>query len=411
MNTWTRVFLLALIGLLALSACAQQPPATQAPPTEVIAQSTAAPPQDTNTPRPSNTPYPTATITLTKTLRPSSTPIPSKTPWKSPTITPTRTPWPTGLPALKALAAQRGFYIGTSLQAKFLTRETDYAKIAAREFNVMTPEWEMLMCNIWPEPERYDFAFSDQLVQYAYANGMKIRGYALFSGNCVPNWMAGVTYSKAGASELLHNYVLAVVGRYRGLIWTWDVADQTIGKGSVWENMLGADYLKLVFQWAHQADPNALLFYNDTGIEVSNAKYQLVYDTLKGLKDKGVPINGVGMAYHLSYPIPTKMMADAMKQFNDLGLMVQVTQFDMPAQYIANPNAMAQQAQAYGETLQTCLDAANCTAFVMWGFTDKHSWLADTFQNPNIDPLILDKDYQPKPAYAALYKALQTKKK
>jgi len=166
-------------------------------------------------------------------------------------------------------------------------------------------------------------------------------------------------------------------------------------------------------RWAHGADPNALLFYNDYSIEAPGAKFNAVYSMVKDFVTRGVPIHGVGIQAHIDtsgYPASAGL-AQNIQQLTALGLQVHITELDVKLPVDSNGNASAAdlqtQAQTYQRILTVCLQNPGCTAFQTWGFTDKHSWIPSSYPGHGA-ALPFDASYQPKPAYSAMISALQT---
>ena len=163
---------------------------------------------------------------------------------------------------------------------------------------------------------------------------------------------------------------------------------------------------------AHAADPDALLFYNDYNAEGMNAKSDAIYEMLKELKAKGVPIDGVGLQMHTSaYFTPG---ADEIRQniqrLGELGLQVHITEMDVALPVDSNGNASARdlqrQADLYGQIASACRSHPGCTAFQTWGFTDKYSWIGWHSNGTEGAALLFDRNYLPKPAYRAVRNAL-----
>ncbi len=395
-----------LAVILLLTACQAASPTTAVEPVALV-QTTAAP--ATAVPAASTPTTAALTETATPTLppAPTSTRRPTRTPLPSPTATLTRTPWPAEASGLRDLAVKHNLFIGSAVQADLLENEAGYRQVAQKEFNIVTPEWEMKMCAIWPERDHWDFTKSDAIVQFALDNGMRVRGHTLVWTECIPDWVNKGSFTAEEASQILHEYISTVVGRYQGKIAYWDVLNETVERRPIWEELIGPDYAKLAFQWAHEADPQALLFYNDFNAEIINNKSDKVYAFVKGLKEEGVPIDGVGLQMHLKGLIPPNSVARNIDRLNALGLQVHITELDIPkVAGVLNPDET--QADVYRSMLQVCMQASNCPVFIMWGFTDKHTWLSTNLDQPDASPLIFDAEYRPKPAYEALYNTLQT---
>ncbi len=335
----------------------------------------------------------------------------------APTLTPTFTSTPT--PNLRDLALEQGVLVGASVGGSWLTEDPAYASLAAREYSLITPENAMKFEVVHPEPDRYDFQEADTIVAFALENGLRVRGHTLVWWNQLPKWVTEAyergTYTREQWKLILHDHIQTVVGRYRGKVYAWDVVNEAItDKGlftdGIWLNTIGPEYITLAFQWAHEADPQALLFYNDFAAEGLNQKAQAIYVMAQGLLQAGVPVHGVGMQMHIwlgSPPTPDDL-ATNIRRLGALGLMVQITEMDVRIQYSQASLAerLAAQAQTYRDIFSVCLQAPNCTAFVTWGLTDRYSWIPGYTKQPDA-PLLFDESGQPKPAYRAIMDLLQ----
>jgi len=310
------------------------------------------------------------------------------------------------LQALRSLAQARGMYIGTAVNVDALQNEEQYREVLAREFNIMTPEVSLKFDATEPERNQYDFAEGDTIVAFAKAHNMQVRGHTLVWFRALPSWLTAGKFSRSELMQILRGHIFTEVAHYQGQITIWDVVNEAVNgdgtlRDTIWLRGIGPDYIDWAFRWAHEANPQARLFYNDFGGEGSGRKSDAIYSLVKGLLQRGVPIGGVGLQMHIgidSYPAPQAVLAN-MQRLTALGLEVQITEMDVQIQGDRRPvqTRLALQAQVYRDMLGVCLEVVGCTAFVMWGFTDLYSWL------PGPDaPVIFDRDYRPKPAYFAL---------
>jgi endo-1,4-beta-xylanase len=285
----------------------------------------------------------------------------------------------------------------------------------SREFNMLTPEDEAKMYVVQPQQGQFDFQKFDKLVAFAEQNKMVIRGHTLVWHQELPEWLNSGRFSRDEAIQLLRNHITTVVGRYKGRIAIWDVVNEAIGDNGLrdtpWKHLIGDDYVELAFRFAHEADPNALLFYNDYNAEGLGAKSDAVYALVKDFVTRGVPINGVGLQTHIAVgdtgaggPLAPETLAQNIKRLGELGLQVQITEMDVAFKGQVSEDILRRQAGDYRRVLDTCLNSKYCTAFVVWGVSDKFSWLRDPryYDNPNVAPLLFDDSYKPKPAYYAL---------
>jgi endo-1,4-beta-xylanase len=318
---------------------------------------------------------------------------------------------------LRSLAQARGLYIGTTVNVDALQQGGQYRDILAREFNMVTPEVSMKFDATEPKRNLYTFNESDTLVTFAKMHNMQVRGHNLVWYNALPSWLTSGQFSRDELMGILREHIQTEVSHYRGQVNIWDVVNEAINndgtlQDSIWLRGIGPDYLDLAFSWAHEANPEALLFYNDYGGEGLGQKSDAIYDLVKGMIQRGVPINGVGLEMHVSldtYPHPEDVLAN-FKRLAALGLEVQITEMDVEIQDDARPMQarLDAEAQIYRDMLSACLAVKQCTAFVMWGFTDRYSWIPAATGHPDA-PLIFDAAYRPKPAYFALASVLNEK--
>lgn len=335
---------------------------------------------------------------------------------------------------LRALAAPTGLAVGTAVSDEALA-DPAYRTIAATEFSSVTAEnvmkWEVLE----PERGRYDWTAAERFMRFAKANGQKVRGHVLVWNNQLPAWLTdGVADGSISDTELrgiLREHVRTVVSHFKGRIWQWDVVneaatdpwdspDGAITYKGFWAQHLGPGYVADAFRWARQADPKALLFYNDYNIDAfgdggRSDKTQFVYDMVRGLRRSGVPIDGVGSQAHLStrYGNYTAFQVqDMLDRFAKLGVATALTEVDVrnllpesPTDDTLNPLLQAQ-AYNYSALMQGCLASRHCISYTVWGFDDGHSWTNTWDFGSGVGreamAAVYDEQYRPKLAYRAL---------
>src|SRR5436190_13554147 len=230
------------------------------------------------------------------------------------------------------------FPIGVAVNPEALN--TDEAEFMVNHFNSVTPENAMKMGPIHPNENEYNYSNADKIVDFAVANNMKIRGHALCWHEQTPDWLFkdknGKEVTKEVLLDRLKKHITEVVTHYKGKIYAWDVVNEAISdnpseflRNSIWYRICGEDFIVKAFEYAHAADPNAKLFYNDYN-EVQPEKRDRIYKLLKKLKDQGVPIHGMGMQGHwnISHPSETDLR-DALDKYTSLRLEVQVTELDV----------------------------------------------------------------------------------
>ncbi|HKQ04378.1 MAG TPA: endo-1,4-beta-xylanase [Blastocatellia bacterium] len=315
---------------------------------------------------------------------------------------------------LRVAADKRGFYVGAAVAAAPLRNEEPYQDTLRCEFNIIVAENAFKWDAIHPAQGTYNFADTDALVAFAEANHMRIRGHTLVWHNQLPGWLTGGNFTRDEVIGLLRDHISTVMGRYKGRVLAWDVVNEAIDDAtgglrtsSFWYQRIGPDYVRMAFEFAREADPAAKLYYNDYNAEDMGQKADTVYALLRDLKAGGVPVDGVGWQMHV---VNGFRITDANRQnaerLQSLGLEMMVTELDVRARLPLSAADQQTQAESYGEVADFCLRQPNCKALVMWGFTDRYSWVPGVFAGMG-DALIFDATYQPKPAYQSLQAVLQ----
>ncbi len=319
------------------------------------------------------------------------------------------------LQSLRENAAQNDFKIGAAANIKAFLEDPLYREVLGREFNSITDEWTMKFEPIHPHPNTYDFSAADTLVEFAEQNDMDIRGHTLVWHSTNPDWIMNGNWTRDELIAVLRDHIHTVVGHYKGRIAVWDVANEFFrfpdGKyqDSIWLDVIGPDYVEMAFQWAHEADPDALLFYNDRA-EIISPLSDSIYAMVKDFKERSIPIDGVGFQMHLQWKPNPQDITENINRFAELGVQIHFTEVDI--MIVGIPGSFEEklevQAERYRDYLNVCITNDACTSFTTWGFTDKYSWVYDYFgfQYPTEAPLLFHPNYDPKPAYYAVMREL-----
>jgi endo-1,4-beta-xylanase len=317
-----------------------------------------------------------------------------------------------GAQTLRDAADAGGKFVGAAVNMSPFRNETAYTQTLGREFNMLVAENAMKFDAIHPAQNTYNFTDADALVAYAEANNMAVRGHTLVWHNQLPGWLTGGNFTRDQVIAIMRDHIMTVVGRYRGRILAWDVVNEAVSDNngqlrtdSFWSQRIGPEYIAMAFQFARQADPSAILYYNDYSAEGAGAKSDAVFNLVSGLLNQGVPIDGVGWQTHMINPfrIQQAHIANA-QRIAALGLELSITEADIRIALPTSSQELSEQALGFGDIAQFCLSQPNCRAVVTWGFTDKYSWVPSVF-NGFGDALIFDANYQPKPAYTAMLNA------
>lgn len=317
------------------------------------------------------------------------------------------------------------FIMGVAVSPRSL--KTDEAGLILKNFESITPENAMKMGPIHPRENEYFWRDADSIVAFAKVNHLKIRGHNLCWHNQAPGWIftnaAGDTVSKEVLLQRLKEHITTVVNRYKGSIYAWDVVNEAISdkpgeylRNSPWFRICGEDFIAKAFEYAHEADPNALLFYNDYN-EINPVKREKMYRLVKSLKDAGVPIHGIGLQGHWAINEPSEEeLTNTINRFSGIGLKIQVTELDIsvyPKEHDArerksedvNTAFTPEKEAAQIEMYKRCFKVFNkykkdVTGITFWNISDRSSWLDNFPVRGRKDyPLLFDKDLQPKKAY------------
>jgi endo-1,4-beta-xylanase len=316
------------------------------------------------------------------------------------------------------------FTMGVAVSPQGLKR-ADESALILQQFGSMTPENSMKMGPIHPRENEYNWRDSDSIVAFARKHNLKIRGHNLCWHAQAPRWMfidsshnPPDTASKELLLKRLKEHITTVVNRYKDVVYAWDVVNECISdspneyfRNSQWYRICGEDFVAKAFEYAHEADPKAILFYNDYN-ETNPVKREKIYKMVKGLKDAGVPIHGVGLQAHWSIHDLTEGQVDStLAKFASLGLKIQITELDLKVQP-SGGSARRDTATSYTperEKLQTEKYAMIFDLFrkyrnvisgvTFWNVSDRASWLDRRGGGGKAYPLLFDTAYQPKKAY------------
>ena len=331
------------------------------------------------------------------------------------------------------------FLVGAAIAPKqFEELDVANAALVKREFNTISPENVLKWVIVHPQPNRYDFAPADKYVAFGERNGMFIIGHTLVWHSQVPGWVfqdaQGQPLTRDALLARMKDHIQMVVGRYKGRINGWDVVNEALNEDGTlrqtpWMKIIGPDYIAKAFEFAHEADPAAELYYNDYNLDYP-AKRDGAVRLIKSLLDRGIPVKAIGSQEHLKLTTPAAAQVDSsIRAFAALGVKVNMTELDIdllptatrntgadvsmragPAPslnpYAAGlPDSMQQKlARRYQDLFRVYManrDAIDRITF--WGVSDGDSWLNGwPVPGRTSYPLLFDRQLGRKPAYAAV---------
>jgi endo-1,4-beta-xylanase len=333
-------------------------------------------------------------------------------------------------PGLRELARRKGITIGTEFLF-WQMRDGRYWDIMAHEYNVAVISEFSCYKGFWRGRGDYDFAPLDRIVDFALQQGWRVRAFHLVWGAEVcplPDWLLQGQFSRQEYVQILEEHVKTVVTHFQGRVTEWSIANEAISRSlynwiDFWRDNIGLEYIEMAFRWAREADPQAILIFNDfnndgprdPGTEMITNE---MYATVKELKSQGVPIDVVGMQMHVLLPWASKVppqkedVLKTMRLFADLGVAIYVTEFDVDlhAQTGSQQERWDYEASLYREMMEACLESGVCQSFTTWGVSDSTSWITCPWDGCvkflDADPLMFDREFRPKPAYYAVRDAL-----
>ena len=332
-------------------------------------------------------------------------------------------------PKVSSLHRHANFHIGTSVRFVPFSKDTLAQKIQQHHFNSYTAGSDMKMYQICPKPDTFYWSRVDSIVEYTMKNNQRLFGHNLIWHSSTPKWIENkASKDPEWLDGFMKEYISTYVGRYKGIVDGWDVVNEglnTKGQGlrteSIWFKSLGKKYIEKAFTYAHAADPDAILFYNDFNIERDSLKLDSMLEMVYDFLDRGVPISGIGFQMHIRMDIPNEIIARSLKKAADTGLQIHLSEVDIIFNthddskgggiqlydHLTEEMKLAQ-AQKYADLVnmyQDIVPEEQQYGITFWGFNDRDTWIRRFFKM-NDWPTIYDDDLLPKPAFYGFLNAL-----
>lgn len=328
-----------------------------------------------------------------------------------------------GPQSLKAHAAAKNLLFGCAVATQLLGNDSAYEQLVREQCSIVVAENAMKWAPLRPSITAYNFAEADRFLAFAEANGIKVRGHNLCWHRQLPSWFQAQATS-SNAAKLLTDHIRTVAGRYAGRIQSWDVVNEAVHppdgrpdglRKSPWLTLIGPGYIDLAFRTAREADSRALLTYNEYGVEAedeeSARKRKSVLELVRGMKQRGVPLDAVGVQSHVG---ATETYGPGLREFlaaiAQMKLQIFVTEMDVnDRKLLAEPAVIDREvARQYGDYLALVLEQKRVKAVLTWGITDRNTWLNSEDAREDHLPercLPFDSDLKPVDAFFAIRKA------
>ncbi|HEY9778903.1 MAG TPA: endo-1,4-beta-xylanase [Leptolyngbyaceae cyanobacterium] len=331
-----------------------------------------------------------------------------------------------GAKSLRDRAAAKGLIYGAASSKRPLSLDAKFKAGFIQNCAILVPEWELNWDVIHPTPDRFDFSRVDWLSEFTRAHKMLFRGIPLVWHVRLPQWFADKVDSR-NAEQILRQHVSTVVSRYAGKVHSWDVVNEAFKladgrsdglRNTPWLQFLGPDYIEIAFRTAAEADPKALLVYNDYGFDYDTredeAKRTTVLKFLERLLSRKLPIQALGIQAHLRGEDRDKFNSRKLRAFlhdvASMGLKILITEMDVTDQNL--PKDINERdrivAGMYEDYLSVVLDEPAVIAVLTWGLSDRYSWLSSYKPRPDkapVRPLPFDAQMQRKLAWNAIARA------
>lgn len=328
---------------------------------------------------------------------------------------------------LREYASKNGKWIGTAISMwknDLSNSSLSETKEVGNQFNMLVAENEMKFDALEPQRGSFSYQSADALVLFAQQHDMAVRGHCLVWHSQLPQWVSSdgkkndMNWSRTEALQIMEKHISEVMKHFKGKVREWDVVNECLDDDqqtvrtnptaydlrtqSVWHRAIGDDYIDSAFVYAHRADPEALLYLNDYGVEMQgHAKSIAFYNLAMRLKSSGIPIDGVGLQCHFSIGgVDSVKLANTFERFREAGLKCIITELDMGVPSTSDKD-LEEQARNYRVITDIMLNNDNCPSMVIWGLKDNNSWREAS------NPLLYTSGLTRKPAWYAVRSALR----
>jgi endo-1,4-beta-xylanase len=314
--------------------------------------------------------------------------------------------------------------LGAAISYSLLESNAQYRNTIIQNFQSVSFTNELKMKNVQREEGVWDFSRVDSMLHFARNNNLQVHGHTLVWHHSVPDWLGNYSGDSAKLEEIMKQHIFQVISHCKGKVVSWDVVNEAISdtsgnyfRGTIWSRNLGEGFIERAFHYAHEADPDALLFYNEYGTEQDTLKFSKTMRMIKNLQQRGVPVHGIGFQMHtqLGWP-PVELIDSLVKVAASTGLLIHFSEVDVSVNGLFNSTGyltsleddmlMAQTVryQKLAEIYHS-IPVKQQFALTTWGVHDGSTWLRDHYvRNKSEWPLLFDDHFNPKPAFFAIQK-------
>jgi len=325
------------------------------------------------------------------------------------------------------------FPIGAAIDYGFLKDNTLYRSVLTREHTSITAENAMKWNYTHPQPGVFNFADADYIVDFARSKGKRIHGHTLVWYQFQDiTWVRNFQGDSAMWEQMLKNHIQTQVAHFKGQVVSWDVVNEafrdddgslrvldkdpgTFDDGCLFARKVGRDYIARSFQYAHEADPSALLFYNEYGQEWSLKKIQSILAMVADFKSRNIPIHGLGIQMHIDVKTLNSGIENAIRQLAATGLKIHLSELDIrvnpsntsPFVYTdALQSAQQEKFRFVVKTYRSLVPADQQFGITTWNVSDNDSWIINYLKRTDY-PLLFNSSYQKKKTYNGFLQGLK----
>ena len=345
------------------------------------------------------------------------------------TIIPPLPPVVNDTTTLKGVSA---FKIGAAIDVYRLQTDSLYKNTLLNQHSSITIENAVKWQTVHPSQNSFDFSGGDYIADFCKANNKRLHGHCLIWYQANPDWLNIFTGDSLAWENLFKTHIKTVVAHYKGKATSWDVVNEAfhdadgtlrvqdiragnnLDGGCIWAQHIGADYIARAFLYAHEADPDALLFYNEYGQEWNDAKTSSIINMVNDFKARGIPISGLGLQMHTDINASNDGIAKAIQKLATTGLLIHISELDVSVNQSNDPalsystDLQKKQADKYAfiATQFKTLPKAQQYGITTWNVGDKDSWIRNYLKHQDW-PLLFDDNYAKKPCYFSFRDAVK----
>jgi len=310
------------------------------------------------------------------------------------------------------------------IRTEGLKNDSEFRNFILNEWSSLTAENEMKMEALQPEENEWYWEDALFLADFCEENNIRLHGHTLAWHNAVPEWVNQYRNDNQKLKEIFETHIQNVAAKFRGRVKSWDVINEVINdktgtyRETIWYNSMGSAYIENAFRLAHEADPKALLFYNDYDLEFDEVKLQSVLRMIDELRTKGVPIHGMGIQMHIDFDQPgLERIEYVTNEFVKRGLLIHFSELDIrfnalnaEIKYpvLTHELELAQKLRYKNLVIlyKKCVPKKQQYGITFWGISDKYTWLRTWFKRLDW-PHLFDDYYRPKAAYFGVIDGLK----